>query len=312
MKKKISIIVPCFNEEEAIPVFYKELNKTINKMKEVDFEIIFINDGSSDDTFNVIKKLSNKDNKVKYISFSRNFGKEAGMYAGMNYSKGDYVAVMDVDLQDPPEMLIEMYKYINEGYDCVALYTKEHNDYNFVRKILTKIWYKVIDKLSDTKQVAGARDFRLMSRKMVNSILSMKEYNRYSKGLFNFVGFKTKWIEYSAVGRVVGESKFPLKKLISYSLEGVTSFSSKPLLISAYVGLTFCLISVLAIIFIIVKTLIFGDPVTGWPSLACIMIFVSGVQLLFLGVIGVYLSQMYQEIKNRPIYIIDETDEDNK
>ena len=311
-KEKISIIIPCFNEEEAIPIFYKEINKVIKKMKEVDFELIFINDGSSDKTLNIIKKYSKKDKIVRYISFSRNFGKEAGMYAGFNYATGDYVAAMDVDLQDPPEKLIEMYKYIKEGYDCVGLYTKDHKDYNFIRKSLTKLWYKLIEKLSDTKQVAGARDFMLMNRKMVNAVLSMKEYNRYSKGMFNFVGFNVKWLEYTSVGRTVGESKYPLKKLIAFSIEGITSFSSKPLLISAYVGLLFCVVSFIAILVIIIKTLVFGDPVSGWPSLACILFFVAGVQLLFLGIIGIYLSKMYQEIKQRPIYIIDETEKDNK
>lgn len=315
MKKQdlISIIVPCFNEEESIPVFYEEIKRISEQMNYVNFEYMFINDGSSDKTLEVLRKLSKKDKRVKYLSFSRNFGKEAGMFAGLNHVNGDYIAIMDVDLQDPPEKLIEMYKIITtEDYDCVGLYTKEHKDYNLVRNFLTKIWYKIIDKLSSTKQMPGARDFRLMTRKMVNAVISMREYNRYTKGLFSYVGFKTKWLEYEIPGRAVGTSKFPLKKLMAYSIEGITSFSSKPLIVSAYVGITFCIISVLAILIIILKTIIFGDPVSGWPSLACIMIFCAGVQLFFLGVIGIYLSKMYQEIKERPVYIINETEKDNK
>ncbi len=308
-KEKISLIIPCFNEEESIPLFYEETNKITKKMKNIDFELIFVNDGSKDNTLPVLKDLSKKDKRVRYISFSRNFGKEAGMYAGLEAVTGDYAAIMDADMQDPPEKLIEMYDIIkNEDYDCVALYTESHKGYNFIRKGLTKIWYKLIDKISDSKQVAGARDFRLMTRQMVDAILDMKEYNRYTKGMFGFVGFNTKWLAYDAPERVAGTTKFNLRKLIKYAMEGVMAFSTTPLLLSAYVGMIFCLIAFIAIIFIIVKTLVWGDPTSGWPSMACIIIFVSGVQLFFLGIIGMYLSKIYLEVKKRPVYIVKETE----
>ncbi len=312
-KEKISIVVPCYNEEESLPIFYEEITKVSKKLKEVDFEYIFINDGSKDKTLSILRDLSKKDSKVRFVSFSRNFGKEAGMFAGLEATTGDYVAIMDADMQDPPEMIIEMYKSIKkEDYDCVALYTKSHKGYNFIRKGLTNCWYKLIDKISDSKQVPGARDFRLMKRKMVDSILSMREYNRYTKGMFGFVGFDTKWIDYEAPERVAGTSKFNLGKLIKYALEGIVAFSTKPLLISAYVGMLFCLVAFIAIIVIIVKTLVLGDPTSGWPSLACIIIFVSGIQLFFLGIIGMYLSKIYLEVKERPVYIVKETEKDNK
>ena len=310
MSKKdlISLIIPCFNEEESIPLFYEEADKVSKKMK-LDFEMIFVNDGSSDKTLEILRDLSKKDERVRYISFSRNFGKEAAMYAGLEASTGDYVAIMDADMQDPPEKLIEMYDLIKEGeYDCVALYTKTHKGYNFIRKSLTNLWYKLIDRISDSHQMPGARDFRLMTRQMVDSIVNMKEYNRYTKGMFGFIGFNTKWLEYTAPKRAVGTSKFNLKKLIKYALEGVVAFSTTPLILAAYVGLLFCLISFLAIIFIIIKTLIWGDPTSGWPSMACIIIFVSGIQLFFLGVIGIYLSKIYLEVKKRPVYIVKETE----
>ena len=307
--KKISLIIPCFNEEESIPLFYEEANKVSKKMKDVSFEMIFVNDGSKDKTLEILRKLSKEDEKVRYISFSRNFGKEAAMYAGLEASTGDYAAIMDADMQDPPEKLIEMYDILCEGeYDCVALYTKTHKGYNFIRKGLTNLWYKIIDKISDSHQVPGARDFRLMTRQMVDTILEMKEYNRYTKGIFGFIGFNTKWLEYEAPDRSVGTSKFNLKKLIKYALEGVVAFSTTPLIIAAYVGLIFCLVAFLAIIFIIIKTLIWGDPTSGWPSMVCIIIFISGIQLFFLGVIGIYLSKIYLEVKKRPVYIVKETE----
>lgn len=315
MKKKelISLIVPCYNEEKALPLFYKETIKLIKKMNFINFELIFINDGSNDKTLEILRKLAKKDKKVKYISFSRNFGKEAGMIAGLEKSKGNYVAIMDADMQDPPAMIEKMYKIITEeDYDCAALYTKTHHDYTFMRKTLTKCWYKIIKKISDVEQIPGARDFRLMKRKMVDAIISMKEYNRYTKGIFSYIGFKTKWIDYETPDRVAGKTKFNFIKLFKYAMEGIVSFSTTPLVISAFVGLIFCIIAAISILFIIAKTLLFGDPVGGWPSLACILIFVSGVQLLFLGVIGMYLSKTYLEVKNRPIYIIKETEEDIK
>ena len=310
-KEKISIIVPCFNEEESLPFFYERINKVSKDMKEVLFEFIFVDDGSSDNTLNIIKKLYAKDKRVRYISFSRNFGKEAAIYAGFENSVGDYAAVMDADLQDPPEKIKEMYKIIiEEDYDCVGLYSTNHKDYGFIRRTFTNLWYKLIAKMSSVPQVAGERDFRLMKRKMVDSILSMKEYNRYSKGMFSFVGFKTKWLEYEIPERVAGESKFNFSKLFKYGMEGVFSFSATPLVISAVVGLIFCIIAFLAIIVIIVKTFAFGDPVSGWPSLACIIIFMGGIQLFFFGIMGIYLSKLYLEVKERPIYIARETEKD--
>ena len=315
MKKKelISLIVPCYNEEESLPLFYKATEKLMKKMSFADFELIFINDGSKDKTLEILRQLAKKDKRVRYISFSRNFGKEAGMFAGLENSKGDYVAIMDADMQDPPEMVEKMYEIITEeDYDCAALYTKTHSDYTFMRKVLTKCWYKLIGAISDTEQIPGARDFRLMKRKMVDAIVSMKEYNRYTKGIFPFVGFETKWIDYETPDRAAGKSKFNFIKLFKYAMEGILAFSTTPLVISAFVGLLFCIVAAISIVFIVIKTLLFGDPVGGWPSLACILIFVSGVQLLFLGVIGMYLSKTYLEVKNRTIYIIKETEEDIK
>lgn len=315
MKKKelITLIVPCYNEQESILKYYQETDKITKKMNIVDFEFLFINDGSKDNTLKLIKELSKNDKRVRYISFSRNFGKEGAMYAGLENSKGDYVAIMDADLQDPPEMLEEMYEIVKkENYDCVALCTSSHQDYSLFRKILTNCWYKLIGIISSTKQVPGARDFRLMNRKMVDSIINMHEYNRYSKGIFSFVGFDTKWIDYEAPKRVAGESKFNFIKLFKYALEGILAFSTTPLIISAFVGIIFCLVAFITILIIIFKTIVFGDPVGGWPSLACIIIFVSGVQLFFLGIIGMYLSKTYLEVKKRPIYIVKETEESNK
>ena len=312
-KELISIVVPCYNEEESIPIFYKEIDKRSKEKNEVNFEFLFINDGSKDKTIDILRDYSKKDKRVRYISFSRNFGKEAGMYAGLSNALGDYVAIMDVDLQDPPEMIKKMYKIIKEEhYDCAALYTNSHEGYNFIRKGLTNIWYKLIDKISDSKQVSGARDFRLMTRQMVDAIVSMKEYNRYTKGMFGFVGFETKWIEYKAPERAAGTSKFNLFKLIKYALEGIVAFSTSPLILAAYIGLFFCLVAFIAIIVIITKTLIWGDPVGGWPSLSCLIVFVGGIQLFFFGIMGLYLSKIYLEVKKRPVYITKETEENNK
>ena len=311
-KELISIIIPCFNEEEAIPVFYKEINKVAKEMDYLDFELIFIDDGSKDNTLKVLKELNKEDKKVRYISFTKNFGKEAGMLAGLKKSTGDYVAFMDVDLQDPPEMLKTMYKYIKEeNYDCCALYTKSHEGYSIIRKLFTNMWYRLITRLAKSKEKPGARDFRLMTRQMVDAILSMNEYNRYMKGIFDYVGFNTKWISYSAPNRKVGKSKFNLRKLIGYAMEGITSSSVAPLLLSTYIGLFFCFIAFIAIVFIIVKTIIYGDPVSGWPSLACIVLFLGGIQLFFLGVMGNYLSKIHLEVKNRPVYIIKEEEDKN-
>ena len=306
---KISIIVPCYNEEEMIPIFYKEFSKTTKKLKKVEFEVIYINDGSTDNSLKEMKQLSKEENNVKYISFSRNFGKEAAMMAGLDYASGDYIAIMDVDLQDPPEMLEEMYNIIknNEEIDCVGLKTDEHKEYGIFRRFFTSCYYKLVSKLSKTEMVPGARDFRLMTRQMVDAVLELKEYNRYSKGIFSFVGFETKWISYKVPKRVAGSSKWNIFKLFVYAIDAIVGFSTVPLTISIVVGVLFCFISIVAIIFIIVRTLIFGDPVDGWPSLVCIMFFLSGIQLFCTGIMGAYLSKTYTEVKKRPIYIIKET-----
>ncbi len=312
--KKVSIVVPCYNEEESIMLFYKTIKKTVIKMKKkCSFEFIFVNDGSKDKTIKVIRELAKKDNSVRYISFSRNFGKEAAMYAGFEAASGDYVTTMDVDLQDPPELLPEMFDTVDSGeYDCCAAKSTNRKGYSFFRKTFTKWFYALIGKLSKTEMVPGARDYRLMNRKMLNAIISMKEYNRYSKGLFGFVGFDTKWIEYNIVERQKGESKYSMRKLFAYAIEGIIDFSTKPLIISAFFGLLFCLIAFIMIIVVIVKTLIWGDPVGGWPSLACIIFFIGGIQLFCIGIMGQYLAKTYSETKNRPIYIVKETEEDLK
>ena len=311
--EKISVIVPCYNEEESIPLFYDEICKVAESFKHVDFEFIFVNDGSRDRTLSIARDLSKKDKRVRYISFSRNFGKEAAILAGLEYSVGDYVAIMDADLQDPPSLLHEMYDGIkNEGYDCVATRRVSRKGEPPIRSFFAKCYYRLINKISKTEIVDGARDYRLMSRQMVNSILELKEYNRFSKGIFSWVGYETTWLEYKNVERVAGTTKWSFWKLFLYSLESIVAFSTVPLAIASIMGLLFFLVSVIMIIFIIVKTLTIGDPVAGWPSLVCIIFFVSGVQLFSIGVIGQYLSKLYLEVKNRPVYIVKETEKDKK
>ena len=309
--KKISVVVSCYNEEKALPLFYEEMERVRKQDFEgiADFEYIFVNDGSKDKTIDIIRELRAKDNKVRYVSFSRNFGKEAAMFAGLEASEGDYVTLMDADLQDPPALLKQMYNaIINEGYDSVGTRRVTRKGEPPIRSFFARMFYKIINKISDIEMVDGARDYRLMKRQVVNSIISLKEYNRYSKGLFSFVGFNTKWIEYENVERVAGETKWSFWKLFKYALEGITAFSTTPLILSSILGIIFCVIAFLAIVFIIIKTLVYGDPTAGWPSLACIIVFVSGVQLFCMGVIGQYLSKTYLEVKNRPIYIIKETE----
>ncbi len=308
--EKISVVVPCYNEEEVIPLFYQEILKTIEKMKkQLTFEVIFVNDGSKDKTLQEIRTLAKQDTKIRYISFSRNFGKEAAMLAGLEYATGDYITTMDVDLQDPPYLLEEMFRLIKEeGYDCVATKSTSRHGYSPFRKFCTKWYYRIIGAISKTEMIAGARDFRLMTRQMVDAILSMKEYNRYSKGLFSFVGFDTKWIEYENQDRIAGTTKWNFWKLFSYALDGMTAFSTAPLVLSAIIGILFCFIAFIMVIAIILKTVIWGDPVSGWPSLACIIFLVGGVQLFCTGIIGQYLAKTYLEAKKRPIYIIKETE----
>ena len=306
--KKISVIVPCYNEEETIELYYKEMQKVMKKIKNTEFELIFINDGSSDKTLDILRNLS-KNKDVRYISFSRNFGKEAGIYAGLKYATGDYIGLMDVDLQDPPEMLIDMYNILEEGeYDCVATRRVSREGEPPIRSFFARLYYKIINKISKTEMVDGARDFRLMTRQMVNSILEVTEYNRFSKGIFSWVGFKTKWLEYKNVERVAGTTKWSFWKLFLYSLESIVAFSTVPLSIASIFGILFCFVAFIIILIIIVRTLIFGDPTSGWPSMACIMFLIGGIQLLCTGIIGQYLSKTYLEVKNRPVYIVKETE----
>ncbi len=308
--KKISVVIPCYNEEKNINTVYYELNK-VSKEMDADLEIIFIDDGSYDQSLNLIRNLSKKDKRVRYLSFSRNFGKEAAMYAGIKYSTGDYVTIMDCDLQDPPELLKDMFISLeNSDYDCCALYSNNHKDYSFIRRFFTNCWYKLYGFITSSNYTPGERDCRLMNRKMVDAILKLEETNRYTKGIFSYVGFKVYWMKYDIPKRNQGVSKFSIIKLFKYALEAIVAFSTTPLVISAFVGLLFCLIAFVAIIFIICKTLIFGDPVSGWPSMACIVIFVGGLLLFFLGIFGLYLSKIYLEIKKRPMYIVTENEKE--
>lgn len=307
----LSVIVPCYNEEQVIEIFYNRINEIFNIMKkeykELEFEIMFVNDGSKDKTLKIIKKLSELDLQVSYVSFSRNFGKEAAMYAGLQNAAGDYVAVMDVDLQDPPEYLIQMYKELLCGkYDCVAAKRDTRKGEPVIRSFFARMFYKGINKISKTEIVDGARDFRLMTRQMVDAILEMSEYNRFSKGIFGWVGFETKWIGYKNVERAAGTTKWSFWKLLLYALDGVMAFSTAPLVMATILGLIFFVIAIIMIIVIIAKTLMFGDPVAGYPSMICVIFMLGGIQLLCIGVMGQYLSKTYLEVKNRPIYIAKE------
>lgn len=304
----LSVIVPCYNEEENVVPFYEELMKHISFMaeKNMDLEILYVDDGSHDQTVGEVKKLREKDERVHLISFSRNFGKEAAMYAGLENSTGDYVVFMDADLQDPPSLLQEMFTYIEQGYDSVATRRVSRKGEPPVRSFFARLFYRLMKRISQTEIMDGARDYRLMTRQMADAILSMKEYNRFSKGIFGWVGFRTKWLEYENVERLRGETKWNFWKLFLYSLEGITAFSTIPLMLASVVGVLFCFLAFLMIIFIIVRKLIFGDPVSGWPSLVCIILMTSGVQFFCTGILGQYLAKTYMEVKRRPIYVLKE------
>ena len=303
---KISIIIPCFNEEEALPIYYAEMKKVMDSMKkQTSFELLFVDDGSSDS--------SSKDGRCEYLSFSRNFGKEAAIYAGLQNASGDYAAIMDVDLQDPPSLLPDMYRILKEEpYDSVATRRSTRMGEPKIRSFLSKEFYNVINKISKTEIVSGARDYRLMNRKMIDAVLEMSEYNRFSKGIFGWVGFRTKWLEYENIERSAGETKWNVKKLFIYSLEGITGFSVVPLSIAAYMGVLFCGLSFLMIVAIVVRTLIWGDPVAGWPSMVCILFGVGGVQLLCTGILGQYLAKTYLEVKNRPVYLLKDSSKEEQ
>ncbi len=304
----LSVVVPCYNEEDNIPLFYEEFlkNQAFFEKRGMEFEIICVDDGSKDGTKEQIRRLHEKDARVHMISFSRNFGKEAGLLAGFENAAGDYIVAMDVDLQDPPSLLPEMFSYIDEGYDSVATRRVTRRGEPPIRSFFARCFYKLMRRISKTEIVDGARDYRLMTRQVVDAILSMKEYNRFTKGIYGWVGFETKWIEFENVERTRGETKWSFWKLLLYSLEGIMAFSTVPLSIAAFVGITFCIIAFVAMIFIIVRTLIWGDPVGGWPSLVCIITLIAGVQLFCIGIIGQYLAKTYMEVKNRPVYIVKE------
>ena len=307
--KLLSIIVPCYNEEENIRDFYDELMKTEDFFKghDVDFEILYVNDGSKDGTVPEVKKLHEEDERVHLINFSRNFGKEAAIYAGLQKSKGDFVVMLGCDLQDPPALLPEMYGYIvNEGYDSVATRRVTRKGEPPIRSFFARRFYSLINKMSRTEIVDGARDYRLMTRQFVDAILSMEEYNRFSKGIFGWVGFTTKWLEYENIERKKGETKWSFWKLFVYALDGITAFSTVPLAVASVLGVVFCILAVILIIVTIIRKIVFGDSTSGWPSLVCIISLVSGVQLFCLGIVGQYLSKTYLEVKRRPIYIVKE------
>lgn len=304
----LSVVVPCYNEEENVHFFYEELmkNQTFFGEKNLDVEVIYVDDGSKDGTVAEVKKLAEKDNRIKMVSFSRNFGKEAAIYAGFQKAKGDYVVMMDADLQDPPSLLPEMFSYIEQGYDSVATRRVSRKGEPKIRSFFARMFYKIINKIGNSDIVDGARDYRLMTRQVIDSILSMGEYNRFSKGIFGWVGFETKWIEFENVERRYGETKWSFWKLFLYSLEGITAFSTAPLAFASVMGVLFCAIAFVFILFILVRSLVWTDPVGGWPSLVCIICLVSGVQLFCLGIVGQYLSKTYLEVKKRPIYLVKE------
>ena len=301
--KKLSVIIPCFNEEEAVPLFYEAFVRETSGMN-VEFEFVFVDDGSRDQTLAAFEALHQRDERVHYVSFSRNFGKESAMYAGMEAATGDYVAIMDVDLQDPPALLPEMLKGIEEeGYDCVASRRVTRKGEPPIRSFFARAFYRLINKISKTEIVDGARDFRLMTRQMVEAILSLNEVGRFSKGLFSWVGFKTKWLEYENIERVAGETKWSFWKLLLYSIDGIIAFSTAPLAIASIAGVLFCVLAFLMLLFFFFKTLLFGDPVAGFPATICIILLLGGIQLFCIGILGQYLSKTYLETKKRPIYI---------
>lgn len=306
-KELCSVVVPCMNEAETIPIYYKTMCEVMQSLPALAFEFWFIDDGSRDSTLDVIKSLHKEDDRVHYVSFSRNFGKEAGIYAGLQHATGDYVVIMDVDLQDPPSLLGDMYHAVKEeGYDCAAARRVTRKGEPPIRSFFARRFYRLINRISDANIMDGARDFRFMRRAVVDSILELGEYNRFSKGIFGWVGFRTKWLAFENVERCAGETKWSFWKLFRYSIEGIVAFSTTPLMIASLFGLIFCMVSFIGVLFIFFRALIFGDPVSGWPSTICIITLFSGIQLLCMGVVGMYLSKTYLETKKRPIYIVKE------
>lgn len=309
-KELISLVIPCYNEEEAIPLLYPELVKISEEMNYVDFEFIMVDNCSEDNTLQLMKELHEKDGRVHYISFSRNFGKEASMYAGLKKAKGDYAAIMDADLQDPPSLLPQMYQAVSkEGYDCAATYRKNRKGEPFLRSKMADMFYKMMGHISTAEMKSGARDFRLMKRQMVEAVLSLEENERFSKGIFGWVGFKTKWIPFENVERSAGKTKLPFWSAFTYALRGIVSFSTVPLAASSMMGILCCIAAAVYAIYVIIKQVITAEAVAGYPSLVCLLLFIGGVQLLMIGILGQYMAQIYLEIKNRPKYIIKETDD---
>lgn len=308
MQDKISIIIPCYNEQETIPLFIQAMNQVYHRMQEaynVRMEYLFVDDGSRDNTLTVMKEAAAQYPHVSYLSFSRNFGKEAAMFAGLEHADGDYVVIIDADLQDPPELVEEMYTTIkNSDYDCVASRRVNRTGESKIRSFFARMFYKVIRKISKTNIVDGARDFRMMTRQMVDSIVSLREYNRFSKGIFQWVGFNTKWIAFENRNRVAGTTKWSFWGLLLYAIEGIIAFSTAPLALSSVMGIVFCFIALIMVLVFFFRALIWGDPVSGWPSLACIICFVAGIQLFCNGITGLYVSKTYSEVKKRPQYII--------
>lgn len=303
----ISVIVPCYNEEDALPIFYKEVKKVLERLN-CDHELLFIDDGSKDGTLKILKDLAAEDARTAYISFSRNFGKEAAMYAGFCNVHGDYVAVMDADMQDPPALLPEMLEKIQSGeYDSVATRRVTRKGEPVIRSWFARLFYRIINKISDADIVDGARDFRLMKRCMVDAIVELGEYNRFSKGIFGWIGFKTYWLPYENINRVAGETKWNFWKLLKYAIDGVINFSQAPLSVASWFGIFMTIVSFFAVVFIVIRRLVFGDPVEGWASTVCIMTFIGGVQLFCMGIMGQYIAKTYMEVKKRPHYIVDET-----
>ncbi|MGI6181648.1 MAG: glycosyltransferase family 2 protein [Agathobaculum sp.] len=306
---KISVVVPCYNEQDALPLFYREITRVAGEMNYAQFEFIFIDDGSRDDTLPLLRQFAAADARVRFVSFSRNFGKEAGMLAGLEAATGDFVALMDADLQDPPALLPELYKAVTEeGYDCAATRRTTREGEPPIRSFFARMFYKIINRISDADIVDGARDYRLMRRSVVDAILSMREYNRFSKGIFGWVGFRTKWVPYVNVERAAGETKWSFWKLFLYSLEGIAAFSTAPLAIASVLGFLLCVIAFLYIVVIVAKTLLFGEAVGGWPSMMCIILFLGGIQLFCMGILGQYLAKTYLETKKRPVYLVRETE----
>lgn len=310
--KTISVVVPCYNEQETIYLFYQEMEKVTHELS-VNIEYLFINDGSSDNTLSILRELARKDKqKIRYISFSRNFGKEAAIYAGLVHSTGDYVSVMDADLQDPPELLPKMLQLIEQGeYDCIGTRRVSRKGEPPIRSFFAKQFYKLINKISDTEIVDGARDYRLMTRQMVNAILQMTEYNRFSKGIFSWVGFNTKYLEFENRERIAGETTWSFWSLFKYSIDGIVAFSEVPLSIASIVGLVSFVFALFVSVIIIIRTLVFGDPTSGWTSLVVIILGMGGLQLFCLGILGKYLGKTYLESKKRPIFIVKETEKNN-